>query len=70
MLSTTSPARRSSRARNPHNGHHHRNDFARQAVFAEFGKRHAKAIDQIAFIDRRPDQTPRRIDSRPAREMA
>ena len=70
MLSTTSPARRPRRARNPHNGHRHLNNFARQAVFAEFGKRHAKAIDQIDFIDRRPDQAPRFINGRPARGMA
>ncbi len=70
MLSTTPPARRPRRARNSHNGQRHRNDFARQAVFAEFGKRHAKAIDQIDFIDRRPDQAPRCINGRPTEGLA
>ena len=33
-------------------------DFARAAVFAEFGYRHGKAIDCANFLDRRPGQAP------------
>ena len=35
-------------------------DFARDAVFTEFSGRDAKAVDQGAFVDRVPDQAPRR----------
>jgi len=54
----TPPARRSSRARNPHNGRRHRADFARQAVIAEFGWHFARALDQADFIDRSPGELP------------
>ncbi len=30
-------------------------NFARQAVFTEFGARFAKALDQANFVDRVPD---------------
>ncbi len=49
------PSRRSRRARNPHNSRRHRADFARQAVFTEFGARFARALDQANFVDRLPD---------------
>ncbi len=38
--------------------HLHRDNFARDAVFAEFGYRHARALDYDAFVDRVPNQTP------------
>ena len=34
--------------------------FARWMVFEEFQYRHARAIDYDDFVDRRPDQAPRR----------
>ncbi len=37
-------------------GRHHRANFARQAVIAAFGWRHARALDQADFVDRMPDQ--------------
>ncbi len=58
MISTTSSARLSSRASRPSNPNlRHRADFARAAVFAAFG-RHAFAIDQADFEDRKPWQMP------------
>ena len=33
-------------------------DFARQATIAEFGWRHARALDQADFRDRPPGQFP------------
>ena len=33
---------------------HYRADFARQAVISAFGWRHARALDQANFVDRRP----------------
>jgi len=57
MSITTPPARRLGHARNSHNGRRHRADFARAAVFAEFG-RNAFAIDQADFEDRRPQTMP------------
>ena len=58
MLFTTPPARRSSRAKQPRqNSRRHRADFARGAVFAEFG-RAAFAIDQDDFQDRQPWEVP------------
>ncbi len=38
-----------------------RANFARAAVFAEFGTRNARALDQGDFVDRRPKQGPRHI---------
>ncbi len=59
MSITTPSPRRLGRARNPHNGRRHRADFARGAVFAEFRARDAKAILDVNFVDRRPDEMPR-----------
>ncbi len=57
-LYTPTP-RRSSRADRPYNpGRRHRADFARDSVFAEFRARDAKAILDVNFIDRRPDEMP------------
>ena len=39
----------------------HRADFARQAVIAAFGWRHARALDQGNFVDRLPGDAPRRL---------
>ena len=52
------PRRRSSRARNPHNGRRLRADFARQMTITEFGWRFAKALDQADFVDRAPGELP------------
>ncbi len=58
MISTTSSARLSSRASRPSNSNlRHRANFARAAVFVEFG-RHAFALDQVNFEDRKPWQMP------------
>ncbi len=59
MLSTKSPARRLGRADRPFNPgqRDHRADFARAAVFEEFG-RHAWAIDQGDFEDRKSWEAP------------
>ena len=38
-----------------------RADFARDAVYAEFRPGDARALDQVYFVDRRPDQEPRHI---------
>ncbi len=35
------------------------NSFARDAVFAAFGPRRARALDEGAFVDRLPNQAPR-----------
>ena len=60
MSLTTPPARRSSRTgKSSTPGRRHRANFARQAVFAEFGVHHAKALDEADFIDRPPGQFPR-----------
>ena len=37
-----------------------RNSFARSAVYLEFRGRDARHLDQAGFIDRAPDQAPRR----------
>ncbi len=59
MPYNTSPPRCSSRARNSHNDRgRHRADFAQAAVFAEFRARDAKAILDVNFIDRRPNEMP------------
>ena len=36
-------------------------NFARDAVFAAFRPQQARALDQADFIDRQPDQLPRRL---------
>ena len=36
-----------------------RDEFARAAVFAEFHFKHAVALDQAGFVDRRPHEQPR-----------
>ena len=36
-----------------------RSDFARDAVYAAFGYRDARAIDYGAFVDRKPGPAPR-----------
>ncbi len=51
MPSTTSPCPASSR---------HSSTFARDAVFAAFRPRQARALDYGDFIDRDPAQLPRR----------
>ena len=53
-IATPSP-RRLGRAHSPHNGRHRCGEFARDAVFAEFGARFARALDQANFVDRLPD---------------
>ena len=59
MFITTAPSRRPARTDRPFNpGRRHRANFARGAVFAEFGYRHGRAIDFADFVDRRPDQAP------------
>jgi hypothetical protein len=50
-MSEYNSLRRDSSARN------HRADFARQATIAEFGWRHARALDQADFEDRKPHLT-------------
>ena len=59
MSITTPSPRRLGRARNPHNGRRRRANFAQAAVFAEFRARDAKAILDVNFVDRRPDEMPR-----------
>ena len=58
-MSVTTPApRRLGRTDKPFiSGQHRSADFARSAVFSEFG-RHAWALDQGGFIDRAPNQLP------------
>ncbi len=59
MSITIFPRAHSSRADRPINPDRHRHDnFARAAVFAEFRARDAKAILDVNFIDRRPDEMP------------
>ncbi len=56
MILYSKTARDSSRANHPENtDRRHRANFARQMVYAEFG-RHARAIDYDDFVDRRPWQ--------------
>ena len=38
--------------------HPHRAGFARAMVFEEFGYQHARAIDYVGFIDRKPNLAP------------
>ena len=59
MSLTTSPARFSSRADRPSKSdRRHRANFARAAVFAEFG-RAAFSLNQADFVDRLPGDLPR-----------
>ncbi len=56
---TTSPSRSASGADLTSNlTHRNSADFARQATIAEFGWRHARALDQADFRDRPPGQFP------------
>ncbi len=57
MTYTTPGARAASRRRPFNPGRRHRANFARAAVFAEFG-RNAFAIDQADFEDRLPGDMP------------
>ena len=50
---------------NPY-GCEHTANAARAMVHAVFG-RYGRALDQGDFVDRLPDQDPRRIDGQPAR---
>ena len=59
MPLTTPGARHARRSDRPYNPRRVRTSFARQAVFAEFGVRFAKALDEADFIDRPPGQFPR-----------
>ena len=45
-------------ARNKQASHRHRAGFARDMVFEEFGYQHARAIDYVGFIDRKPNLAP------------
>ena len=57
MNSYNIESRKSSRADKPYNpGQRRGADFARAAVFAEFGYRSGRAIDYGDFVDRKPDQ--------------
>ena len=38
-----------------------RDNFARSAVFAEFRRKHAVALDYDGFVDRRPHEQPRPV---------
>ena len=69
-MSITTPApRRLGRTDKPFNPDRRIHpDFTRQATIAAFG-RHARALDQANFVDRRPDQAPRRLDGHLAREV-
>ena len=55
MSITTPDARRLGRTNHPSGPDRRvRADFARQAVIAAFGWRHARALDQADFEDRKP----------------
>ncbi len=55
MSIITPNARRLGRADKPHRpGQRRRANFARAAVFAEFGYRHGRALDYDGFADRLP----------------
>ncbi len=49
---------------------HSRANFARDAVFAEFGTRDAWALDHDGFVDRRPEQAPRLLANQHDRTAA
>jgi hypothetical protein len=56
-----SRTRKSSHVDKPQNpGQRRSADFARAAVFAEFGYRHAQALDYENFVDRLPGELPAR----------
>ena len=54
------PQRFSSSTNRPYNPgrRHRRADFARGAVFVEFGYRHGRAVDYADFVDRLPNELP------------
>ena len=59
MSLTITPPRSSTRADRPFNpGQRRSADFARAAVFAEFGYRSGRAIDYADFSDRLPNEPP------------
>ena len=59
MSITTLDARRLGRADHSSNPDCRvRASFARQATIAAFGWRHARALDQANFVDRRPGALP------------
>lgn len=61
MFYTTPCARQSSRTDKPNNPDcRHRADFARTAVFSEFGYRSGRALDHADFVDRQPGEMPAR----------
>ena len=71
MPNTTPAPRRLGRADKPFNpGQRRSADFARQATIAEFGGRYARALDQADFVDRLPNEAPRRLDGHLARGTA
>ena len=47
-----------------------RTAFARDAVFAEFRPRDARALDRDDFVDRRPEQAPRLLANQHDRTAA
>ncbi len=58
MTNTITPLPNSSRTGKPYNpGQRHRANFARAAVFTEFGH-HGWALDQADFEDRKPGELP------------
>ena len=70
MSFNTPDARRLGRTGRPSNTNRRiRANFARAATISAFG-RHAWALDEIDFVDRLPDQAPRRLDSHLARGAA
>ena len=56
---TTSLRRASTRSDRAYQISKHRASFARRAVFLEFRRRDAAAIDFDGFVDRRANETPR-----------
>ena len=69
-MTTTISKQRATAPKIPNSATKTREAFARSAVFTEFGYHAARALDYVGFADRRPDQAPRFINGRPAREMA
>ena len=70
MLSTTFSKRRATAPNLPSSTSQTREQFARSAVFSEFGYHGARALDYDGFVDRRPDQAARCINGRQSREVA
>ncbi len=70
MSFTTTSKRRATAPKLPAPSLKSREAFARAAVFMEFGSRAARTLDFENFVDRRPHQTPRRINGRVAGEVA